>query len=113
MDMQFYWMKDRLKQKDFFVYWKPESQNIGDYLTKHHPPHHHRKICATHLYMEKALLKTNQKIMHKWANAVLTPIHTVAVTPVHTVAIKKNRTVLQGCANVLRTYGHTNTKKVT
>ena len=63
--------------------------------------------------MENALLTINQKIVHKWANAFLTPIHTVAVTPVHTVAIRKNRTVLQGCADVVRTYGHTNTKTVT
>ena len=42
MDMQFYWMKDRVKQKHFFVYWKPGIQNMGDYFTKHHPPHHHR-----------------------------------------------------------------------
>ena len=41
MDMQFYWMKDRVKQKDSFVHWKPGSQNMGDYFTKHHPiiPH--------------------------------------------------------------------------
>ena len=38
-EMPFYWMKDRVKQKDFFVYWKPGSQNMGDSFTKHHPPH--------------------------------------------------------------------------
>ena len=86
---------------------------MGDYLKKHHPPHHHREIRATYLYMANALLKIDQKIVQKWANAVLAPITTVAVTPVHTVAIRKNCIVLQGCANVVRTYGHTNTKKVT
>ena len=106
-------MKERVKQKDFFVYWKPGSQNMGDYFTKYHPPHHDREICATYLYMENALLKIDQKIVHKWANAVLTPIHTVAVTPVHTVAIKQNRTVLQGCDNAVHTHRHTNTKTVT
>ena len=105
MDIQFYWMKYRVRQKDFFVYWKLGSQNMGCYFTKHHPPHHHREICATYLYMANALLKIDHKIVHEWANAVLTPIHTVAITP--------NRTVLQGCANVVRTYGHTNTKTVT
>ena len=60
---------------------------MGDYFTKHHPPHHHREICAAYLYMENALLKINKKIVHKWANDVLTPIHTIAVTPVHTVGI--------------------------
>ena len=104
MDMRFYWMKDRVKQKDFFVYWKPGSQNMGDYFSKHHPPHHHREISATYLYMENALLKINHKILHKWSNAVLMPIHMVAVTPVHTVAIKQNRSVLPGCANVVHMY---------
>ena len=63
--------------------------------------------------MANTLLKIDQDIVHKWANAVLTPIHTVAVTPVHMVEIRKNRTVPQGCANFVRTYVHTNTKTVT
>ena len=63
--------------------------------------------------MATSLLKIGNKIVQKWANDVLTPIHTVAVTPVHTVAITQNRTVLQGCGNVVRTYVHTNTKTVT
>ena len=63
--------------------------------------------------MANALLKIDHKTVHKWANAVLTPIHTVAVTPIHTVAITQNLTVMQGCANVVRTYRRTNTKTVT
>ena len=57
--------------------------------------------------MANALLKIDHKIVHKWANAVLAPIHTVAVMPVHTVAISQNRIVLKYCANVVRTYRHT------
>ena len=110
MGMQFYWMKDRVKQKDFLVYWKPGSQNMGDYFTKNQPLHNHREICATYLYMANALLKTDHKIQQKWSNAVLTPIHTVSVTPIHTVAITQDRTVLQGCANAVRTYVHTDTQ---
>ena len=106
-------MNNRIKQKYFLYYWKLGSQNMGDYFTKHHPPHHHREIRATYLYMENALLKIDQKIVHKWANAVITPIHKVAATPVYRVAIKQNRTVLKGCANVVHTYRHTNTKTVT
>ena len=113
MDMQFYWMKDRVKKKDFFVYCKPGSQNMGEYFTKHHPRHHHTEIRATYLYMENALLKIDQKIVHKWANAVLMPIHTVAFIPVHTVAIRKNHNVLQGCANGVHMYVNTSTKTVT
>ena len=29
MNMRFYWMKDRVKQKKILVYWKPGSQNMG------------------------------------------------------------------------------------
>ena len=78
---------------------------MGDYFTKHHLPHHHRKIRATCLYMSNALLKIDHKIMHEWANAVITPIHTVEIT--------QNSTVLQGCSNGVCTFGHTNTITVT
>ena len=86
---------------------------MGDYFTKHHTPHHHREIRTKYLYMANALLKIDNNILQEWANAVLTPIHTVAIAPIHTVAITPNRTVLHGCANVVCTYGQTNTKTVT
>ena len=57
--------------------------------------------------MANALLKIDHKIVHKCSNAVLTPIHTVAVAPVHTVAIRENRTVLQGCTNAVHNYVRT------
>ena len=63
--------------------------------------------------MENALLKIDHEIVHKWANAVITQIHTITVRPIHTVAITHNRTVLQGYSNVVRMYRRTNTKKVT
>jgi hypothetical protein len=40
--MHFYWLKDRIAQQQFQVYWKPGKQNLADYVTKHHPPTHHR-----------------------------------------------------------------------
>ena len=111
MDMRFYLIKDRVKL--FFCVLETRKSKHGGFFMKNHAPDRHSEICATYLYMANALLKTDQKIVQKWANDVLTPIHMFAVTPVHTVAIRQNRTVLQGCANVVRTYGHTNTKKVT
>jgi hypothetical protein len=42
MDMRFYWIKDRVKQGQFNVYWGPGYQNWADYLTKHHLPAHHK-----------------------------------------------------------------------
>ena len=56
-----------------------------------------------YFYMENALLKNDQKIVHEWAKAVLTPIYMVAITPINTVGITPSSTVLQGCANAVCT----------
>jgi hypothetical protein len=44
MDMRFYWVQDRVDQKQLNVYWAPGSLNLGDYVTKHHPAPHHVKM---------------------------------------------------------------------
>jgi hypothetical protein len=44
MDMQFYWVKYRVKKGQFNVYWGPGYQNLGDYFTKHHSPAHHKRM---------------------------------------------------------------------
>ena len=66
---------------------------------KNHPPHRHRKICATYLYMVNALVKISHKVVQEWSNSVLTPNHTIVLTPKHTF--------MQGCANVVHAYGYT------
>ena len=42
MDMRFYWLRDRVKQHQFYVHWKRGTHNIADYYTKHHSPSHHK-----------------------------------------------------------------------
>ena len=44
IDMRFYWVKYRVAQKQFLVYWKPGKQNIADYVSKHHAPQHHKSM---------------------------------------------------------------------
>ena len=44
MDMIFYWVRDRVNQGQFIIYWRPGVTNLGDYFTKHHPPSHHIKV---------------------------------------------------------------------
>jgi hypothetical protein len=44
MDMRYYWIQDRVRQKQLDVYWAPGATNLGDYPTKHHPPSHHQKM---------------------------------------------------------------------
>jgi hypothetical protein len=33
---RYHWLTDRVRQKQFDVYWRPGRENLGDYHTKHH-----------------------------------------------------------------------------
>jgi hypothetical protein len=50
MDMCFYWIKDRVKQGQFNVYWGPGYQSLADYFTKHHSPAHHKRMRKTYIH---------------------------------------------------------------
>jgi hypothetical protein len=50
MDMLFYWIKDRVEQKQFNVGWAPGNTNLGDYFTKHHSPAHHKRTRPYYLH---------------------------------------------------------------
>ena len=59
IDMRFYWVRDRVRQGQFLIYWKPGKENKGDYFTKHHPTSHHREVRPIYLH-EHALLLVEQ-----------------------------------------------------
>jgi hypothetical protein len=44
MDMKYYWLQDRVRQKQFDVYWRPGKDNLGDYHTKYHSAQHHKDM---------------------------------------------------------------------
>jgi hypothetical protein len=44
MDMKYYWLQDRVRQKQFDVYWRPGKENLGNYHTKHHPAQHRQDM---------------------------------------------------------------------
>jgi hypothetical protein len=44
MDMKYYWLQDRVLQKQFDVYWRPGKDNLGNYHTNHHPDQHHQDM---------------------------------------------------------------------
>ena len=46
IDMRFYWIQDRVRQQQFFIYWRKGSINLADYFTKHHAPVHHIARCS-------------------------------------------------------------------
>ena len=41
MEMRFNFLKCRQAQQQFRFYWRPGTQNLADYFTKHHAPSHH------------------------------------------------------------------------
>ena len=53
MDTRFYWIRDRINQDRFNIYWKPGSTNRGDYFTKHFPPSHHTTLLPNYLHVSK------------------------------------------------------------
>ena len=53
-DMRFYWVRDRVRQKQFKIYWKRGKDNYADYFTKHHPPTHHREVRPLCLHQHQA-----------------------------------------------------------
>ena len=49
MDMRFYWLRDRVRQKQFHIYWKRGITNLADYFTKNHPTSHHIEMRPTYV----------------------------------------------------------------
>jgi hypothetical protein len=62
MDMRYYWLKDRERQKEFRIYWRQGKLNRGDYVTKHHPASHHQAIRPTILTPWKVVEALKNKI---------------------------------------------------
>jgi hypothetical protein len=44
IDMRFYWVRNRVQQGQFIIYWGPGQLNLADYYTKHHSAAHHRDV---------------------------------------------------------------------
>jgi len=44
MDMRFYWIRDRVRQGQFHIYWQRGEANKDDYFTKHHAQKHHKEM---------------------------------------------------------------------
>jgi hypothetical protein len=55
MDMKYYWLQDRVRQKQFGVYWRPCKYNLADYHTKHHPAQHHQDMHPIFIHQANSL----------------------------------------------------------
>eukprot|EP00957_Ditylum_brightwellii_P139295 10615583-Ditylum_brightwellii.AAC.1 len=49
INMQFDWVRGYCAQGHFIIYWVSETENMGDYLTKHHTGLYHRRILHQYL----------------------------------------------------------------
>jgi hypothetical protein len=49
MDLRFHWLRCHDAQGQFRYYWRPGTQNLADYFTKHHPASHHKASRPTYL----------------------------------------------------------------
>ena len=47
IDMRYYWIRDRIRQKQFRLEWQPGVTNLADYLTKIHPVKHYQAVRST------------------------------------------------------------------
>ena len=50
-DMRYHWLKDRIAQTQFNLYWAKGRNNQADYFTKHYPPSYHKLMRS--IYLQK------------------------------------------------------------
>jgi hypothetical protein len=55
MDMRYHWLTDRVRQKQFDVYWGPGRENLENYHTKHHSEQHHKDMRGLILHQANSL----------------------------------------------------------
>jgi hypothetical protein len=44
MDMRYHWLTNRVRQKQFDIYWRPGRENLRDFHTNHHSAQHHKDM---------------------------------------------------------------------
>jgi hypothetical protein len=66
MDMRYHWLTDRVRQKQFNIYWCPGKDNLGEYHTKHNAAQHHKDMRPLILHQANSLnvLRGRVKLPH-------------------------------------------------
>ncbi len=59
IDMRFYWIRDRVRQGQYHVYWRKAAVNRADYFTKHHATKHHETMRHEYLHQSNAVRNQN------------------------------------------------------
>ena len=68
-DMRFHWVRDRINQNQFLVFWAPGATNLADYFSKHHAPYHHKKM-RKHYLLNLAVKFPNRTTAHLMCKGV-------------------------------------------
>ena len=79
IDMRFHWVRDRVDQQQFKVYWRPGKTNLADYVTKHHPAAHHQLMRPIYLHQAQFLNQLKEwqaSLTRSHCEGVLIPSHT-------------------------------------
>ena len=79
IDMRFHWVRDRVDQQQFKVYWRPGKTNLADYVTKHHPASHHQLMRPIYLHQAQFLNQLEEwraSLTRSHCEGVLIPSHT-------------------------------------
>ena len=57
IDMRWYWVRDRIRQHHFHVFWEEGKKNLADCVTKIHPIYQHRTMRPRYVKAKKNTLK--------------------------------------------------------
>jgi hypothetical protein len=105
MDMRFYWVKDRVEQKQFNVGWATGDTNLGDYFTKHHSPAHQKRMMPYYLHAKHSPMIRHDTRLAILQGCVDTPPH-LSTRPGTTHPKLRAKTHLQSLPVVLRMHSH-------
>jgi hypothetical protein len=78
-DMRLNWLRDRIAQMQFQIFWDEGKNNQGDYPTKHWPPSHHivtrpKYIMNNYMVTQNVLKDTIQNVLARVCCSLSQPI---------------------------------------
>ena len=96
IDMRFYWVRGRVNQQQFHVYWKPGRDNNADYFTKHHTAAHHQRMRPIYLHQSNHARTHCEGVLIPKANAIglIAPVRTERPRHAKTVTLAHARAAL-------------------
>ena len=53
IDVRFYWVRDKIQQNHFHIFWEEGNKNLEEYVTKHHLIWHHRQMRSRYVKATK------------------------------------------------------------